>query len=95
MLEKFAEVLQSHSPLFILAFFINSSSKYLLHVFVLTAFPSFVQFIPQIIGLYNLIFIKHHHHYYLSGRHSAKHSVQMICFHIYNPTTLTAGETED
>lgn len=47
--------------LFTLAFFINSLSKYLLHAFVLSAFPSFVQFILQIIGLHNLIFIKHHH----------------------------------
>lgn len=60
MLEELAEVLQFHGPLFILAFFINSLSKYLLHGFVLSAFPSFVPIIPQITGLRNLIFIKHH-----------------------------------
>lgn len=60
MSEELAEVLQFHGPLFILAFFINSLSKYLLHGFVLSVFPSFVSLIPQIIGLHNLIFIKHH-----------------------------------
>lgn len=38
-LEEFAEVLHFHGSLFILAFLINLFSKYLLHTFVLSAFP--------------------------------------------------------
>jgi hypothetical protein len=85
MLKGFAAVLLFLCPYFTLAFFINSSSKYLWHAFVCSAFPSFVQFIPQVIRLYNLIFIKHHH--------LAKPLIWTVCFHIHNPTICR--ETKD
>lgn len=52
-------------------------------------FCAFPLFIPQIIGLFNLIFIQHHHSF---TRHSTEHLMQMMCFRILQVEKLRIKE---